>query len=54
MYIGGKGKPKPLYLSTDEDDEDFGTPFFIRDYVEVSEQFLLRAYHYCIASRLNY
>lgn len=28
--------PKPLYLSTDEDEEQFTIAFFIREYVEVS------------------
>ena len=32
--------PEPLYLSTDEDEELFGTPFFIRDYVEVIIHFI--------------
>ena len=35
LHEKGFPVPKPLYLSTDEDDEYFDTVFFIREYVEV-------------------
>ena len=35
LHEKGFPVPKPLYLSTDEDDEYFNTVFFIREYVEV-------------------
>ena len=35
LHEKGYPVPKPLYLSTDEDDEYFDTEFFIREYVEV-------------------
>ena len=35
LHEKGFPVPKPLYLSTDKDDEYFDTVFFIREYVEV-------------------